>query len=498
MAQPIENDVGIAEFGVSGASHRDRPGSVPDEDQSRPPVRSSGRALRRHGRLRDIMRARHVFCLVSGVALLLSACAPSTVLRRTFPPAFPHEEYARSLRQAGLDRAALGRDWLAAAEGALETALSVTLPYRETGYFPPDEAGATAYRFEARRGQRLRIEVELEASEAGQLFIDLFRHNPGSALAEHVTSAPARTGRLEFEVTRDGAYLLRLQPELLRGGRYTLTQHALASLRFPVLGKDSRAVASVFGAERDGGRGEHHGIDILAPRGTPVLSAGDGVVSSVAVTDIGGKVVWVWDPARDLSLYYAHLDSQGVSTGTRCGPVTRWARSETPGTLGRPCRTFTSESITGARGRSTRCPSSTSHRRRRRRRWRTRARWEPGAASTGPPSPLLTSPVNRAGVVVELPPHTVVRVQGATASWYRVRLPDDRAGFVPAATTRPVDVPLRSERRAGASPIRDRPTPAAATLDYVEPDRPVPVLGRFNDYLLVRAATGKTGWLASD
>ena len=80
--------------------------------------------------------------------MLLSACAPSTVLRRTFPPAFPHEEYARSLRQAGLDRTALGRDWLAAAEGALETALNVTLPYRETGRCPPDEAGAAAYRFE--------------------------------------------------------------------------------------------------------------------------------------------------------------------------------------------------------------------------------------------------------------------------------------------------------------------------------------------------------------
>ena len=76
-------------------------------------------------------------------------------------------------------------------------------------------------------------------------------------------------------------------------------------------------MSSGFGAARDGGRREHHGIDILAPRGTPVLSAGDGVVSSVAVTDIGGKVVWVWDSARDLSLYYAHLDSQGVSTGTR-------------------------------------------------------------------------------------------------------------------------------------------------------------------------------------
>jgi hypothetical protein len=36
-------------------------------------------------------------------------------------------------------------------------------------------------------------------------------------------------------------------------------QYALASLRFPVPGKDSRAVASFFGAEGDGGHREHHG-----------------------------------------------------------------------------------------------------------------------------------------------------------------------------------------------------------------------------------------------
>ena len=87
---------------------------------------------------------------------------------------------------------------------------------------------------------------------------------------------------------------------------------------------------------------------------------------------------------------------------------------------------------------------------------------------------------------------------GATASWYRVRLPDSRAGFVPAARTQAASVPIRSESRAAATPIRDRPTPAAATLAYVDTARPVPVLGRFEDYLLVRAATGKIGWLAGD
>jgi hypothetical protein len=109
---------------------------------------------------------------------------------------------------------------------------------------------------------------------------------------------------------------------------------------------------------------------------------------------------------------------------------------------------------------------------------------------------LSASPAGRAPVVMELPRHTVVRVEAATARWYRVRLPDDRVGFVAASATRAVDAPLRSERRAKPSPIRDRPTPTAATLAYLEPDRPVPVLGSFADYLLVRAPGDKIGWLA--
>jgi peptidoglycan LD-endopeptidase LytH len=449
-------------------------------------------------RAATIMRVHAMVALVSGVAVLLAACAPATVLRRAFPPTSPHEEYAQSLRQAGLDQAALGRDWLAAAQGALQTALRVTLPYRETGYFPPHEPGAVAYRFDARRGQRLRFEVELETSAPGRLFIDLFRWDSGSDPAEHVASAPAGTTRLEYEAIHDGAYLLRLQPELLRGGRYTLTKLALGSLRFPVLGKDGRAVTSGFGAGRNGGQREHHGIDIVAPRGTPVVSAGDGVVSAVEVTDIGGKVVWVWDPARGLSLYYAHLDSQGVSTGAR---VRAGDRLGTVGNTGN-ARTTVPHLHFGIYHRRDGPidPMPFVH--------EPPASLAPlvadvGALGTwrrveGAGIPLSTSPVDRAAVVAELPRNTVLRVQGATARWYRVRLPDERAGFVPAAATRAANVPFRSERRAVASPIRDRPTPAAATLGHMDPDRPMPVLGRFNDYLFVQVATGRTGWLASE
>jgi murein DD-endopeptidase MepM/ murein hydrolase activator NlpD len=436
--------------------------------------------------------------LASVLTLLVSACGPLTTLRSPLAPPFPHEQYGQSLRHSGLDRAAMGRDWLAAAESALQTTVTVTLPHRETGYFAPGEVQAVAYRFAARRGHRLRIDVEMEGNQLGHLFMDLFRLGPGSPLAIHISSAPADTRGLEFEVDQDGTYVLRLQPELLRGGRYTLVHQAHASLRFPLPSVASRAVISPFGAGRDAGTRAHHGVDIPAPRGTPVLSASDGIVSSVAATDVGGKVVWVSDSSRHISLYYAHLDTHAVSTGTRV------RAGDVLGTVG---------NTGNARGTVPHLHFGIYHRR--------AGPVDPMPfVHQAPPAPVSSamdtsavhtwhrtdrpiisvslSPATRSATVVQLPRHTVVRVQAALDGWYRVYLPDGRSGFVPAGSTRSAMVPLRHERRLVNTPIRDDPSPTGATLGYTDPEHPVPVLGRFGDYLLVRSATGRHGWLAGE
>jgi len=72
---------------------------------------------------------------------------------------------------------------------------------------------------------------------------------------------------------------------------------------------------------------------------------------------------------------------------------------------------------------------------------------------------------------------------------WRITPPDARRTITESAMT--------NQRRVSASPVRDQPTAGAAALGYLDPDRPVPVLGRFNDYLLVRTDSGKVGWLSS-
>jgi murein DD-endopeptidase MepM/ murein hydrolase activator NlpD len=58
-------------------------------------------------------------------------------------------------------------------------------------------------------------------------------------------------------------------------------------------------------------------VDIFARRGTPVLAAGSGIVTRVGTNGLGGKVVWIARPTRGEAHYYAHLDRQLVTVGTR-------------------------------------------------------------------------------------------------------------------------------------------------------------------------------------
>ncbi len=52
----------------------------------------------------------------------------------------------------------------------------------------------------------------------------------------------------------------------------------------------------------------HKGVDIFAPRGTPVQAATSGIVLYAGTIKLGGKVVFVLGPKWRLH-YYAHLNT---------------------------------------------------------------------------------------------------------------------------------------------------------------------------------------------
>jgi hypothetical protein len=74
-------------------------------------------------------------------------------------------------------------------------------------------------------------------------------------------------------------------------------------------------VLSVFGAERDGGEREHKGVDLSAPRMTPVLAVRDGVVTRISHT--GVSVVVKHDDGW--SSWYLHLNNDTFLTDDGSG-----------------------------------------------------------------------------------------------------------------------------------------------------------------------------------
>jgi peptidoglycan LD-endopeptidase LytH len=85
---------------------------------------------------------------------------------------------------------------------------------------------------------------------------------------------------------------------------------APTSLPVPVDGVRPRQIADTWGGPRSGGR-QHQGVDIFAPRGTPVRSTTRGLVLRVGLLRLGGRTVTVLGPGLHVH-YYAHLDRYGL------------------------------------------------------------------------------------------------------------------------------------------------------------------------------------------
>ncbi len=406
-------------------------------------------------------------------------------------PASAYERYVRSLEGAGLDETALGREWIAAGRQSLEDAAVVTLPFLETGYLPPREAAAAAYRMDLRRGRRLEVEITFESAEPGRLFVDLFEVRDGGA-PRRVASLETGAAVLTHTVDRDATYLLRAQPELLRGGRFTIVERTRATLRFPVPGLTASAVQSAFGAARDGGTRAHEGVDLFAGRGTPVVAVADGLARP-GTNPLGGNVVWL-NGAEGLTFYYAHLDRTAIegTTAVRAGSVVGYI-----GNTGN-ARTTAPHLHFGVYDRGAIDPVPFLQ------------------PDDGPPARPAAAADRLGELVRVLPARTVVRagpnrqaasrrdvtrstlarVTGIAADYLRIRLPDGTAGYVAIAAVTGADKPMRTERLPRGTVIHEIPADASPAIEVLTTDIDAAVHGSFERYVLVRMPDARRGWVS--
>ncbi len=434
------------------------------------------------------------FLLVFILSIFILTGCKKEIVPKAFWPRSDHEAYQHSLEEANLITTALGKDWVNAAQRSLVSPTDITLPYQEAFYISQKTPDAIGYRFFVKRGLRIEVKIAVRASDSLNLFTDLFRQM-GDSIPDwiHVATADEDSSRLMFEPRRDAYYILRLQPELLRGGRFDVVIREVPSLEFPVSGRDSRSIQSFFGDSRDGGRREHHGVDIFAPRHTPVLAPVSAQVLRIGEGGIGGRYVWLYEPKRALYLYFAHLETQ-------CAKEASWVNpGDTIGTVGN-----TGNAI------------------------RTRPHLHFGIYNRGPVDPwdfLVetdtipdrirsdTLAISKLARVIEsatifrgpgpqspstdtLEMHSIMVIIAATGSMYRVLLPDGSTGYIPDEQVEIASDEIDHETLPDHFALLETPEQDGIPITNIFSDDQFLVLGQFNGFYLIRTHHGTEGWMS--
>lgn len=163
------------------------------------------------------------------------------------------------------------------------------------------------------RSVRFLPALALLAAACGPAIRPLGPHVPVPARTEELPEPPSESPPPEAPLAAtDEDYLLE------RG------------LMVPVDGVTPDRVPDTYWQSRDGGARTHQAVDILAKRGTPVLSADSGTILRLTKSTLGGITIYATDPARRFVFYYAHLD--GYAEGLREGKTV--AQGEVIGYVG--------------------------------------------------------------------------------------------------------------------------------------------------------------------
>jgi murein DD-endopeptidase MepM/ murein hydrolase activator NlpD len=426
-----------------------------------------------------------------GLLLFLVSCTTSQ--QALFSRKSPHEQYLEQITSARLNNTILGRSWVASATRALAQPLVVTLPYQESGYFSSSETEAQGYRFTARRGEQVMVTLTKSNFRDVVLFVDLWEQQE-NATPRFIAPIDSSSGKLTHEVKKDGSFLLRLQPELLAGVDYKLEIVTGPSLAFPVAQASHAKIGSFWGASRDAGARSHEGIDIFGTFRTPVVAAASGVVTSVSVNRLGGKVVFMRPNGRDYALYYAHLDSQLVNQGQRV------KSGDTLGLMGNtgnakytpPHLHF---GIYASGGAIDPLPFVNQNRQ------QPPAISAPASlikelARTSKTAALENGIGKEATLIRTLPKNSLVQVIAAAGNQYKVLMPDSVQGFIPAGVVSKIG-PIRSLTTRNEQALLDSPFSHASIKTTLVKGTKLPVLGTFGNYSFVETGD-KQGWVEEE
>lgn len=426
---------------------------------------------------------------------LYSCSSPGTKL---FGKKTPHEEYEKKIKDAGLKETALGEAWLRAAAITLSNPLDVTLPYSETGYFADDRANGIGLRFKAKRGQKLRISLTKKPAANFAMYVDLWQPYPVSEnkTPKFLSAADTANLSLEYPVMEDTTFIVRIQPELLKEGEYTLTITAGPQLAFPVSPKVKSSIISLWGVGRDNGARKHEGIDIQAAKLSPAVAAANGIIQRVEENTLGGKVIFLRPDNAPYSLYYAHLDSQLVEQGQRVktGDVVGLVGNTGNAKFTVSHLHFGIYTFGGAIDplyfvkNDYRDPAKVSVPLMNLNTW----------MRSGKAVKLYTDQTAGTANFLTLDDNTLLRPEAATGNSYRVILPDGKKGFIAGVSITSVTKPLRRVSVKKALPLLSAPDYGGLHKKMLIAGDKINILAAFKDFYFVSDKDQLEGWIAKN
>jgi murein DD-endopeptidase MepM/ murein hydrolase activator NlpD/SH3-like domain-containing protein len=421
------------------------------------------------------------------LVLLIAACGPQK--KGLFgDKRSAHEKYADRIKEAGLDKTSMGALWFFAANKSIAQPLSITLPYREAGYFAAEKPSAAGYVFSARRGDRLTVEVTTVPQVPSGFFVELWQYSPAQN-SELIADADS-TLRITHDIESDGQYLIRMQPALLQGTEYHVTIQTGPSLAFPVDESGKPKVISVWDDPRDGGVRSHEGVDIGAKFRTPAIASADGYVRNVTVNHLGGNVVFMRPAGKNYTLYYAHLDTQAVSTGdnVKAGQVLGFVGNTGNAIHTPPHLHFGIYTMGGAidplpfidryRGEPKKITADTSN----------LDKW----LRTNSSEKVYAGASTKDSVLFEVPRGLAIQIKATADNWYKIELPDGREGFVKDNSVTGKE--LKTLKTISSIKLFDHPSEMAAAKTAISANTSVTAIGAFQNFYLIEYQND-LGWV---
>ncbi|WP_416445378.1 peptidoglycan DD-metalloendopeptidase family protein [Leeuwenhoekiella sp. A16] len=258
------------------------------------------------------MKIKNLILLLIGI-IFLNACSKLTKATDIFTNPTARELYKRDFVTDTIQF----NIWQQAYKNAFADSLSIKLPYLEEGHYYTNSDAVYSYDVKLEQGEVFHLEAATDTT-ATKVFLELYKKtgdslNPYQSIAE----SDLKDKELHYTVENSGDYKVIIQPEIQANTNFALKAYRTPMYHFPVVGKGNAAIQSFWGASRDAGARRHEGLDIFAPRGTPVVAATDGWISSTGNRGLGGKQVWLRAGLWGNSLYYAHLDSIASTQGQR-------------------------------------------------------------------------------------------------------------------------------------------------------------------------------------